>query len=559
MAPPQPSIGELSLLAILVVMVLIAVRNKFQSRLNSIPGPPIAAYTKLWRLYNVWKGSAHLDAIKLHKKYGDLVRIAPNVVSVADPKWITVFYGVKEDYTKTAFYPIQSISWKRRVELNLFSTRDPEHHRIEKRKVGNAYSFPKLLESEDAIDSCIGLFMDKLDAFANRDESVDLSVWLQYYAFDVVGEVTFASKLGFLDQGKDVDGMIKAIEGMLTYASLCGQVPELHSLLLGNPLFTKVMPAMETWNQVLVFTLKAINNRASIQHNGELINADHEGRDMLSRWACVKSSNPDKMSTRDIVVHLSGNVFAGSDTTAIALRAVIYFLCRNPDCMRKLVGDIDAADREGKLSRLITYKETCQLPYLNGVLKESIRLHSSVGLLMERHVPKQGVEINGHYLKAGTIVGINPWVTNHNEDVFPQASSFKPERWLEASRGQLRGMDDLWELNFGGGSRKCIGRQISWIEMMKVIPELLRRYDVELTHSEKEWRVVNHCPLGSLCVIYLCELWWGEIMEKSPDFRPSSSRLHSFFVYTIIIIYSGFPPSNHGFRGVVGYHVSLTH
>ncbi|KAM3419786.1 hypothetical protein BST61_g3119 [Cercospora zeina] len=492
MAPFLSSMRELfntakdhPILAILVVVVLIAVRNKFQPGLASIPGPPLAAYTKLWRLYSVWKGSAHLDAIHLHKKHGNLVRIAPRVVSVADPKWIPVFYGAKEDYTK-------SISWKKRPEMNLFSARDPEYHRIEKRKVGNAYALPRLLESEAAIDSCIELFMDKLDGFANKNESVNLGTWLQYFAFDVVGEVTFASKLGFLEQGKDVDGMMQAIEGMLTYASLCGQVPEWHNLLLGNPLFTKVMPAMETWNQVLVFTLKAINNRASIQRDGELINADREGRDMLSRWAYVKSSDPDKMSTRDIIVHLSGNVFAGSDTTAIALRAVIYFLCRNPECMRKLVGNIDQADKQGKLSRPISYKEATDLPYLYGVLKESMRLHPSIGLLMERHVPKQGVEIDGHYLKGGTIVGINPWVTNHNEDVFPKATVFRPERWTEASSEQLREMDNLWELNFGGGSRKCIGRHISWIEMMKVIPELLRQYTIELTYPGEEWRVVNH-------------------------------------------------------------------
>ena len=47
-------------------------------------------------------------------------------------------------------------------------------------------------------------------------------------AFDVVGELTFNRKLGFLDKGTDVDGMMAAIEGMLVYASLCGQVPEMH-------------------------------------------------------------------------------------------------------------------------------------------------------------------------------------------------------------------------------------------------------------------------------------------------------------------------------------------
>ena len=297
------------LLAVLILFHLV--RNKFQRHLRSIPGPTAAAYTKFWRVYDVWKGHAHLTAIDLHRKYGPLVRIAPNHVSISDPSYIPVIYNIKENYTKTGFYPIQSVSWKKEPVMNLFSTRDPTYHRVHKRKVGAAYSLPNLLESEAAIDSCITAFMARLNEFALQQKPVDLGAWLQYFAFDVVGEVTFASKLGFLEQGKDVDGMMKAIEGMLTYSALCGQVPEFHKLLLGNPLFSMLMPAMENWNQVLVFTLKAINERASIKRDGELINADAGGRDMLSRWAYVKSSDPEKMNTRDIVNHLATNVFAG--------------------------------------------------------------------------------------------------------------------------------------------------------------------------------------------------------------------------------------------------------
>lgn len=347
--------------------------------------------------------------------------------------------------------PIQSISWKKKPQMNLFSARDPEYHRIEKRKVGNAYALQRLLESEQAIDSCVELFMAQLHTLNNSSDAVDLGAWLQYFAFDVVGvspetplrsqrhsihtpqEVTFASKLGFLETGGDVDGMMKAIEGMLIYAALCGQVPELHPLLLGNPPFTALMPAMETWNQVLVFTLKPINSRASIQRDGELINADSGGRDMLSRWTYVKSSDPDKMSTRDIITHLSGNVFAGSDTTAIALRAMVYLLCKNPATMGKLIAEIDAASAAGKLSTPIAYREAAALPYLNAVMKEAIRVHSSTGLLFERHVPAAGVEIDGHHLPGGTIVGINPWVTNYNVAIFPEPQVFAPERWLAAS------------------------------------------------------------------------------------------------------------------------------
>jgi len=161
--------------------------------------------------------------------------------------------------------------------------------------------------------------------------------------------------------------------------------------------------------------------------------------------------------------------------------------------MKAVVDEIDQADRQGKLSSPITYKEsTTHLPYFNAVLKEAMRIHPSVGLLMERHVPAEGVEIAGHYIPGGTIVGINPWVTNRDGTVFADPDTFKPERWLNASEAQLKQMDNILELNFGGGSRKCIGRNISMIEMQKVLPQLLRLYTVELAHPEKEWEICNH-------------------------------------------------------------------
>ncbi|KAJ9136521.1 Cytochrome P450 oxidoreductase [Coniochaeta hoffmannii] len=423
--------------------------------------------------------------------HGPLVRIAPNVVSVGDPKEIKTIYGLTGAYTKSAFYPIQSISWQKKPQMNLFSTRDPVYHREQKKKVAGAYSLTSLLESEPAVDSCTELLMARLDEYATTGRPVDLGMWLQFYAFDVVGEVTFALKLGFLDKGADVDGMMSTIEGILEYASLCGQVPEMHPFLLGNPLFPYILPAMETWNAVLTFTLKAINSRTSMKRDGELELNDGGEKDMLSRWAAVKSKDPLKMCTRDIIVHLSTNVFAGSDTTAIALRAAIYFLIKNPDKMRRTVDEIDNADKEGKLSHPISYKESIShLPYTCAVIKEAMRLHPSVGLLMERHVPAQGAEICGKYIPGGTIVGINPWVLQHNPDVYEDPEAFIPERWLNADAENLAQMEASF-ISFGAGSRTCVGKNISLMEMHKVIPQLLRRYSIELEDPKAEWKTSN--------------------------------------------------------------------
>ncbi|KAK7431145.1 hypothetical protein QQZ08_002185 [Neonectria magnoliae] len=472
----------------------------FSIWLESYSRPRLAAYTALWRWYNVCQGQAHRTAIDLHRKHGRLVRVGPNHVSVSDPQEIKKIYGLKSGYTKTAFYPIQSITWKGKQEVNLFGTRDEAYHREMKKPIANAFSMTTLLTNEAAVDTCSNLLIDKLMPFAEDNKPVDLGEWIQFYTFDVVGEITFAKKLGFLETGGDVDGMIETIEGILTYASQIGQVPVWHNFLLGNALLPYLIPSMEIWNQVLTFTLKAVNSvldtedgkGTSLKKGGELdIEALNQRGDMLSKWHAVKLSNPERMSTRDIVVHLSTNVFAGSDTTAIAIRAVLYHLLKNPEKLHKAVKEIDDAAAEGKLTRPVSFKEsTTHLPYMQAAIKEGIRIHPSVGLLLERHVPAGGSVICGKHIPAGTIVGINAWVTQHDAEVFPDPDSFKPERWLNASDEEVKVMEQSF-FAFGAGTRTCIGRHIAVMEMAKIIPELLRRFELSLADPQREWKTKN--------------------------------------------------------------------
>ncbi|OJD31584.1 cytochrome p450 oxidoreductase [Diplodia corticola] len=526
------------LLALIAVRLL---RNKFRAGLSGIPGPPVAAYTGLWRFFDVAKGQAHWTHINLHKKYGPLVRIGPNHVSVGDPAEIPNIYGLNKGYTKSGFYPIQSISWHKKPQMNIFSTRDEKYHRDQKRPIANAYSLTSLLVKEDAVDSCSKLFMEQLGSFVDLNKPVDLGQWLQYYAFDVIGEISFARKLGFLQAGTDVDGMMETIAGILVYASLCGQLPEWHPFLLGNPLFPILIPSMESWNSVLTFTLKAVNTVLStsssssssptdekkeasspsssssplLERDGDLSPAalsalDARG-DMLSRWSALRLADPPRLTTRDMVVHLSTNVFAGSDTTAIALRAILYFLLKNPRTLRKLVAEIDGAADAGLLVRrrgkesgddygdgdgddaAVGYREAvAHLPYLEAVAKEAMRLHPSVGLGLERVVPPQGAEVCGRWIPGGTVVGVNAWVVQHDGAVFEEPERFRPERWLDAGDEERRRMEASF-LAFGAGSRTCLGKHISMMEMMKVVPQLLREFEVELEggNESREWKVKN--------------------------------------------------------------------
>jgi len=217
------------------------------------------------------------------------------------------------------------------------------------------------------------------------------------------------------------------------------------------------------------------------------------------------------MTTKDIVVALSTNVFAGSDTTAIALRSVIYHLCRNPEKMQKMIQELDAADKAGCLSETISYKESqTHLPYFAAVLKEAMRMHPSVGLLMERHTPPEGATLCGHDIPGGTIVGINPWVLNYDPENFAEPERFIPERWLGGDEADIKTKENILMFNFGAGARSCIGKNISMMEMHKVLPELFRRFDVRLSHPDRPWKEVNHWFVqqeGLICTLTPRRRW----------------------------------------------------
>lgn len=93
------------------------------------------------------------------------------------------------------------------------------------------------------MDECSEIFVTKMRNIYNENPkaSVDLGAWLQYYAFDVIGAITFQRHFGFMEQGEDVDDMIGGIEFGLWYAGIVGLIKGLHSWLFGSKLIAIAM------------------------------------------------------------------------------------------------------------------------------------------------------------------------------------------------------------------------------------------------------------------------------------------------------------------------------
>ena len=116
-----------------------------------------------------------------------------------------------------------------------------------------------------------------------------------------------------------------------------------------------------------------------------------------------------------VVTYLLSNVLAGSDTTAITLCAAMYYILKNPPDQKRLQDELENAN----LALPVSWKAIQGLPYLNAIMLEAMRIHSGVGLMLERTVPEGGFTLpDGRFIPARTIVGMNPWVIHRNEEFF---------------------------------------------------------------------------------------------------------------------------------------------
>lgn len=97
---------------IIVPYVASCLFSYFRPSLRKLPGPILARFTALWKVYITIKGDAHVSYQKLHKKYGPIARTGPNTVSLADPAEIPAIYLSGNTYLKASF-PVSSVAMRR--------------------------------------------------------------------------------------------------------------------------------------------------------------------------------------------------------------------------------------------------------------------------------------------------------------------------------------------------------------------------------------------------------------------------------------------------------------
>lgn len=289
-----------------------------------------------------------------------------------------------------------------------------------------------------------------------------------------------------MKSGTDIGNMISTIGAILEASSIIGLFP---ALLAIQPVVAGAFASKST-NSVIDFANDRIREAKNAILNGTDNETSPENRQPIAKDFCSKliamaenynSEKKGKVDPDDLIAGAcTQNIFAGSDTTSLTLTATLFNIIKRSEVLHKLRAELDEADQRGELSDPPLFAETQKLPYFQAVMKESLRVHAAVGFPLWREVPSGGATIGGKFFPAGTNVGINPWVAHRNRDVWgPDAEEFRPERWMESSEERLREMNAMY-MPFGLGSRTCIGKNISLLEVSKLIPQILRKFDMDV-------------------------------------------------------------------------------
>lgn len=167
-------------------------------------------------------------------------------------------------------------------------------------------------------------------------------------------------------------------------------------------------------------------------------------------------------------------IAAGVDTSGTVIDWGISELIRSPRVMKKLQGEIEVA--VGK-ERMVEESDLDKLEYLNMVIKETLRLHPVVPLLL----PHQSIEdcvVNGFHIPKNSRIFINAWAIGRDPNMWNDVEKFYPERFVEKDI-DLRGRD-FQLIPFGSGRRSCPGIQLGLTTVRLVIAQLVHCFDWDL-------------------------------------------------------------------------------
>ncbi|KAF5265496.1 hypothetical protein FOXYS1_3688 [Fusarium oxysporum] len=491
-----------ALLGLFVIKKLVV-----YSKLRQFGGPRWTGFSDWPHSWAMLQDRCHELYEQANLKHGPIARVAPNILITSSPDlWIHV--NNKPGYKRSDwYYNACRIEYRRD---NVFSQTDNQKHEQRRKQMAPGYSGRENPHLENSVDERVQEFLDLIrNKYLSSDTQaipMDIAQKVQYLTLDIISGIGFGKPFGMVQKDSDVDEYLKSSEEGLAIGNIALALG--FSWLAHAPIIGKfISPSSQDNNgfgKMIAACYRAVDERAA--------NPTDKRSDMLASFIRHGISGDELRS------EALEQLIAGADTTSTGIRGALLYIMTNPRVYQKLQQEIDDAILEGKApgsgKGIITLTQAKQLPYLQAVIREALRLWPPAVNIFSRDTPPGGdtVTVNGEsiFLPGGVSIGYSAYGMHHSKEVYGKdAKVFRPERWLKSDPDKLTAMIRTNELVFGHGRFQCLGRPVAQLELGKTIFELLRNFDMALINPTKPWDARNHLGLFAISDM------WVQIMERN--------------------------------------------
>ncbi|QRW21194.1 cytochrome P450 family protein [Rhizoctonia solani] len=501
-------------------------------RRNTIAGPKLAALSNVWLAYVASRGTEARSFMNYTKDMspfstGKVVRIAPNHISIADPKALEVVYAHGNGTLKTEFYDA-FVS----IRPGLFNTRDRAAHTRKRKLVSHIFSQQNVLLFEPHVRRHVRAFCAQWDMRCARATAGELpdahngKSWFDvlphfnFLAFDIIGDLAFGAPFGMIAAQKDIAPMmehagekaevkyvpaVQVLNDRGDYSASMGVLPMwIRPIMKYVPWFSRGNTAVQC---LAGMAIAAVERRLKFGLPDEPLEEEEEideklskGKkrtDLLEKLMQGKDENGAPMGREELTAEALTQLIAGSDTTSNSSCAIAYYLAANPECQRKLQAELDKNLKPVISSPPSTsqsgipplppsdvaarFADVKSLSYLQACVNEGLRLHSTSGIGLPRVIPQGStLEVCGETFNEGTILSVPSYTIHHSQEIWgDDANDYRPERWFEREVGK--------EFNpFSFGPRACVGRNLASMELLIIIASVFHRYEFELSQPNQK-------------------------------------------------------------------------
>ncbi|KAH6287768.1 hypothetical protein HBI39_222820 [Parastagonospora nodorum] len=459
----------------------------FRSPLREVPGPWYAPLTTLHLQYLFSTGNIWKYVEKGHKCYGPIMRVGPRQVWISDKDAMKQIL-VKQDLPKVAMYAEIS---RDRASPGLFGEIRHEPHRRLKRFLSPAFTVAYVDNLEVHFQKIVRDLLNKYQskvvssAASERGFETDFMEDLHNVALDIMGECSFGKGFGQTNpESKGEDGVDERIWKSIPRSIFDGLSKRYQTVYIKKLIRFFVMDIKFDWPAEMIAAIEAVIYRRQ-QTSGT------ERQDLLQHLL-EQGKRPDTgvtMNTRDITDQMAEILLAGSETTSGTLACLFLELARNPVVYNKLLESLPSASLADDIVSSKTVRTESQYEYLEACIKENLRLHP-IASEMGRRTGTEWVNLMGYDLPPHTVVSASYRALHLNEEYWPQAQRFWPERFLaKDKRGDAPAADMDAYYPFSGGKHSCIGINFAWSEMRIVTASILSRFRLfEVSNQEVDFR-----------------------------------------------------------------------